>query len=191
MRTFLHTLFTILLSSAIATACVIYILHTRQFSFHHDQQFVNHINNAPKPAAKNHSQSALDVLKRAAISGDAVAQFTLGTMYYLGNNVAKDNIEARFWFKVASSYGSLDGEVNLASMYKYGEGGDKDLQKSIELYTDAARKGSPAALYNLGKMYLQGDSLEKNQRYGTSLLQDSCRAGYEKSCQLLQQVLSG
>ncbi|MTD27609.1 tetratricopeptide repeat protein [Erwinia sorbitola] len=180
MRTFLYGIIIIMVSSIISTAGALYLSDKSTLLFEHFTQ----------PTADNQHEKSLQLLKRSAITGNMHAQFKLGTIYYLGHNVAKDDVESRFWFNVAYNSGSMDAEVNLASMYKYGEGGEKDLKKSIELYSDAARKGSSVALYNLGKMYLSGDSLEKNERYGVSLLQDSCKAGFEKSCHLLQQIFS-
>jgi len=178
MKTILNGLIIIIVSSIISTLCALYLSDNNNSLF----------KRYDPPEVNNQHEDVIESLKKSAIAGNIESQFTLGTIYYLGRQVPKDDVASRFWFNNAYSNGSLEAQVNLASMYQYGEGGNKDLKKALSLYADAAQKGSPVAFYSLGKMYLTGDVLEKNERYGLSLLQDSCTAGYGKSCLLLRQL---
>lgn len=53
--------------------------------------------------------------RKAAEKGDGDAQFLLGRMYYDGNSIAVDYVEALMWFDVADSSG-----VRVAARYRDG-----------------------------------------------------------------------
>lgn len=132
MKTIINGLIIIIMSSIISTLCALYLSDNNNSLFKHYDP----------PAVNNQHDNTIELLKKSAIAGNIESQFTLGTMYYLGRQVPKDDVESRFWFNIAYTNGSLEAEVNLASMYKYGEGGDKDLKKALSLYADAADRKS-------------------------------------------------
>ena len=61
------------------------------------------------------------ILKKAK-QGDAESQYTLGTLYELGEGVAEDVKEAFKWFSLAASQGYAKAQNNLGYMYDLGEG---------------------------------------------------------------------
>jgi hypothetical protein len=63
----------------------------------------------------------------AAKQGDAEAERQTGERYYAGNGVAKDAVQAVFWFKKSVDQKDTTGMLELASMYEKGEGVPKDL----------------------------------------------------------------
>ncbi len=66
-------------------------------------------------------------VKQLAESGDAAAQFDLGTLYDLGEGVEKNYIEAAKWYKKAAEQGEVAAQYNLAIMYDTGEGVEQDI----------------------------------------------------------------
>ena len=59
---------------------------------------------------------------RAAQLAHAESQYTLGTLYELGEGVAEDDKEAFKWFSLAASQGYAKAQNNLGYMYDLGEG---------------------------------------------------------------------
>ena len=47
----------------------------------------------------------LQALKKAAEQGDARAQFNLGTMYYTGQGVPEDRVQAYAWYSIVAAQG--------------------------------------------------------------------------------------
>ena len=63
---------------------------------------------------------------RAEKKGDIDAQFSLGLMYYDGQEVAQDYSEAARWFRKAADQGYATAQFNLCFMYFDGNGMAKD-----------------------------------------------------------------
>ncbi len=110
---------------------------------------------APDPAD-------LPRIRAAAESGDAEAQVILGRMYFDGNGVPQDDVEAVRWFRLAAEQGSQDGQFNLSFMYEYGRGVALDLAEAVHWYRLAAAQGATDAQYNLGRMYFTGQGVEQD-----------------------------
>lgn len=73
---------------------------------------------------------ALSLFKQAANLGSNSAQFNLGIMYFKGQCVKQDFIEARKWFERAyKTGGNINAAYTLAGMYYEGRGGSKDVEK--------------------------------------------------------------
>ena len=68
----------------------------------------------------------INTLKQQAQKGDAVAQFLLGGMYYNGEGVPKDDIQAAKWYRLAADQGLAEAQLNLGSMYFFGRGVPQD-----------------------------------------------------------------
>lgn len=66
-------------------------------------------------------------IEKAAQSGDAAAQFDLGSLYDIGEDVNKDLKKAAQWYRRAAEQGEVAAQYNLAIMYDMGEGVEKDI----------------------------------------------------------------
>lgn len=95
-------------------------------------------------------QKALSLFKQAANLGSNSAQFNLGIMYFKGQCVKQDFIEARKWFERAyKTGGNINAAYTLAGMYYEGRGGSKDVEKALNLYQFAADHGDQEAAKNI------------------------------------------
>ncbi len=95
-------------------------------------------------------------LKRAALGGDAAAQFTLAARYAAGDGVAQDWSEAFKWFSLAAASGMPTAQHNLAVMYERSRGTDQNLEEAAKWYAKAAEQGYPPSQYNLAVAYARG-----------------------------------
>ncbi|MDR1275864.1 MAG: sel1 repeat family protein [Candidatus Accumulibacter sp.] len=78
---------------------------------------------------------------RAAMRGDAAAQYILGVLYQNGEGVRKDYAKAAKWFKKAAEQGDARAQNNLGLLYAEGRGVPKDDAKAAEWLRKAAEGG--------------------------------------------------
>ncbi len=70
----------------------------------------------------------------AARQGDRVAQFTLGTWYYNGEEgLPKDYSQAVVWYRRAAEQGNVRAQMALGLCYCRGEGVPKNVWKGLRL----------------------------------------------------------
>ena len=77
-------------------------------------------------------ETAVKLLRPLAEQGDTDAQFNLGVMYYSGQGVLEDSIQAYAWFNIASANVVKKGNKNNAKL--------KLTQASIEKAQALSRK---------------------------------------------------
>ncbi len=78
---------------------------------------------------------------KAAMNGDARAQFDLGLMFYNGQGVEQDYAAARSLWEKAAEQGHSLAQYDLGVMYNNGEGVWRDLGKAREWYGKACENG--------------------------------------------------
>ena len=90
---------------------------------------------------------------------DAAAMTLIGETYHDGAAVAKSDLEASRWYRLASNLGDPQAAYELGILLLEGAAGvPKDRAAAKEQFERAAAKNHPGALYNLGVMAL--DSTE-------------------------------
>ena len=80
--------------------------------------------------------------RRAAASGNALAQSTLGDMYYYGRDVPQDFASAATWWQLAADQGVALAQLNLSVLYANGDGVEQDYVKS-HMYANLAAAQLP------------------------------------------------
>ncbi len=65
-------------------------------------------------------------------------QNDLGAMYYIGEIIKKDFVQAKYWFEKSAGQGNNDALLNLALMYRDGKGVNK---KSTKSYFIISKRG--------------------------------------------------
>ena len=65
--------------------------------------------------------------KAKAETGDTVAQYNLGSMYWSGEGVLIDHKQAVNWYRKAAEQGHANAQYNLGGMYEVGHGVQEDL----------------------------------------------------------------
>jgi len=100
--------------------------------------------------------AAFKLIQDAAQKGHALAQNTLGGMYFNGQGTKRDVDNALLWFSRAADQGQPNALNNLGQLYLFGNGVPKDEVKGLALLRRAADKGIPAAWETLGLAYWDG-----------------------------------
>jgi localization factor PodJL len=100
-------------------------------------------------------QSALQLLTKAAQTGNADAEFTLGRVYETGRGVKADLSAARHWYGEAAGQGHAAAAFNLGMLEA--QSGTRDgYGHAARWFDQAARRGLMDAQFNLGMLYAQG-----------------------------------
>jgi len=87
-------------------------------------------------------------------------QFSIGWMYFEGQNLPKDHARAASWFRKAAELGHPQAQVNLAMMHMEGEGVPANNAEALKWFTQAAEQGDTEGQIALGMMYALGRGVE-------------------------------
>lgn len=105
----------------------------------------------------NPQLQTVETLRQAAANGNVDAQVKLGTLYYDGKEVEKNDAEAAKLFRAAADSGNLTAKFKLAICYFTGRGVPKSHDEGMKLLHEAAEAGDSGAQYQLGFRYEQID----------------------------------
>jgi TPR repeat protein len=105
----------------------------------------------------------LQELKARGDQGDADAQFKVGLIYYMGQGVLRDYLEALAWFKKAALQNNPYAQYNVGYMCEKGEGTPQDYVEAAKYYRQAAQRGNRLAQYTLGYLYEKGQGVSQDE----------------------------
>jgi hypothetical protein len=120
---------------------------------------------AAKPAnSANAAAGASDLEKlphvRAAMAGDARAQYELGMQYLTGEVIGvKNPVQALKWLESAAKQGHVEARYNLGVMYRAGQGTLQNYETAFQWFELAAMQNHADAQYNVGMMHKSGMSV--------------------------------
>lgn len=107
-------------------------------------------------------ERAFDLWKAAARQDDPVGQYNLAVLYYNGEGVNKDLLQAHKWFRKSAELGYADAQYDLGLMYLDGEGTAQDPKTGIEWMMKSAEQDHAEAQFELAKAYQSGVGIEQN-----------------------------
>jgi FOG: TPR repeat, SEL1 subfamily len=131
---------------------------------------------------------AVKLYREAAEQGDVDAQMKLGSLYFEGEGVAKDQSEAVKWFRKAAEQGLAAAQYNLGVCYYNGFGVTKDQSEAVKWVRKAAEQGHAAAQYNLGVSYANGDGVTKDQSEAVKWFRKAAEQGHAAAQEALVKV---
>lgn len=129
-------------------------------------------------------RAAVDEWRKAAIAGDADAQFNLGQAYKLGRGVPVDLAMAESWYRKAALQGHAQAEDNYGlALFQDGKRAEAVpwLEKSVG-------RGEPRAELVLGTMLFNGDGVERDWVRAYALMTRSSGAGLPQGSQTLAEM---
>jgi len=101
----------------------------------------------------------------------------IGQMYWRGEGVEPNDIEARKWYQRSAKLGYTAAINALGLMYQYGYGQLKQNEDmAIKYYIAASNKGNPDAQTNLGKILIESSHVE-NKLSAFNLFQQASKTG--------------
>lgn len=138
---------------------------------------------------------AIPKLEALAGEGNAVAQYRLGTLYYEGRSVPKDEMLAIYWWQEAAAQGDTESMVRLGSAYLANPHVARtvpDAQRDAALwYFQAASAGRVEAQYQLGLLFLAGRGVATDRVEAARWFHEAARQGHAKARQMLSSLAAG
>lgn len=122
-----------------------------------------------------------------ANSGDAEAQFILGSMYVRGIEVGKDINKAIIWFTKAAQQGHSNAQTALGMIYYYKDSSNKDsgikqdIKKAIKWFMKAADQGNSVAQFHLGLIYVEGEDIKQDYNEAMKWFRKAALSGNPKA----------
>ena len=119
----------------------------------------------PALAGSNNAESSkidFEALIRDAEKGDAIAQLTLGLMYFEGDVLSQDYPKALYWFEKSAEQGDPKAQNLLGVIYMEGQVTPQDFEKAFIWTEKAAKQGVSFAQHNLGGIYYNGEGVPQN-----------------------------
>ncbi len=108
---------------------------------------------------------AIQWYTKAALQGNAEAQFQLAQMYERGQGVEQSDELALNWIKKAAHNRLSKAELMYANMLFFGRGLEQsDTNKAMVWYKKAANHGQPEAMLKLATLYFENHA-EENRLY--------------------------
>jgi TPR repeat protein len=134
-----------------------------------------------QPRADAQVEEALAAARTRALSGDVIAQFSLGALLYYGG---ADTVHAVEWFQKAASAGFAPAEFQMGQLYDFGFGVAQNDAEALSWYRKAAEHGSAAAQRAVGSFFQKGRAVAASpeaaaQWYRRAAEGDDLRAQYE------------
>ena len=90
------------------------------------------------------------------------AQYYLGFMYYHGQGVGRDYIEAGKLLGSAARFGHAGAQYYLGFMYSHGQGVSQDYKEAVKWFGQAARNDHAQAQNALGDAYRSGQGVKQD-----------------------------
>ncbi|KAF9128384.1 hypothetical protein BGX30_014355 [Mortierella sp. GBA39] len=119
-----------------------------------------------KAANRGHAMAhAIEWLRKAIEndSGDDVALFEMGMMYYQGRGVPLDFPKAEESFIGAGNLGNVDAKRSLGVLYRSGrQGVAQDSVRAMEWFHKAADQNDMESQFTLGVMYDNGEGVVRD-----------------------------
>ena len=100
--------------------------------------------------------------RNRAEQGNADAQYIFGLIYYVGEDVAQNYVEAVKWFRRAAEQGHAEAQYFLGWAYHEGDGVAQNYAEAAKWYRRSADQGDADAQNHLGLLYDSGEGLPQN-----------------------------
>jgi hypothetical protein len=119
----------------------------------------------------------------------AEAHYAVGMLYWLGQGVKEDYLEASEWWRKAAALGHGGAQGKLGYLYSEGITVERDYQQAFEWFDKAAKQGDVDGQYNLGIFYLNGWGVERDTTMAAQYLAAASAQGDVAAERALQDLL--
>jgi TPR repeat protein len=145
------------------------------------QAIADSLSDAQNAYAAGNYASAERLFRPLAEQGSVLARYNIGKMYYLGQGVPQDYVEAMKWSRLAADQGNSLAQHNLGVMYYLGQGVLQDYMEAAKWFRLAAEQGNASAQNNLGKMYYLGQGVPQDNKEAAKWFRSAAEQGNAKA----------
>lgn len=129
--------------------------------------------------------SALIAWRKAALAGDALAQYNLAVMLENGNGETASAGLAACWYRQSSAQGYAPAQNNLGILYQDGRGVAQDYVRAADYYQSAAESGLAPAQRHLAILLEAGWGVPRDPAEALMWLKRSAEKGYPPAARTL------
>lgn len=137
-------------------------------------------------------QQGVQMLTELANSGNVLAQYRLGMLYYHGHGVSEDEALAIYWWKKAAEQNHAESMFQLGSAFLFGSQTAKIVpdpdREAAMWYFQAASAGHAEAQYHLGLLFLSGKGVEENRQESARWMQKAAAQGHAEAKKSLPRI---
>jgi TPR repeat protein len=130
---------------------------------------------------KDESADNIDNLQATAEQGDVEAQFSLATLYRLGEDIPQSYEQAAYYYQKAAEQGHAEAQYILGALYKVGAGVQQSYEKSAYWLQKAAEQGIAQAQNSIGLMYDNGKGVPQDSEKAVYWYQKAAEQGIAQS----------
>ncbi|KAF9979190.1 hypothetical protein BGZ73_004076 [Actinomortierella ambigua] len=127
--------------------------------------------------SKQDAATKLADLHQSAKRGNATAQLRLGIMYFYGDPVQQNDVEAANWLTKSAIQGDSDAQAWLVCLYVQGRGVEQSDIQAVKWAAKAASQGNPDAQNDLGGMYALGQGVKQDDHMAFEWFNKSAAQG--------------
>lgn len=138
--------------------------YSEALKWYHMAQSNGYADAASKIQTLEKEMKVMNDLKKAAQSGEAVAQYKLGMRYESGDGVPQSYSEAVKWYCQAANQDLVEAQCKLGYCYYFGKGVSQSYTEAVTWFRKAANQGNVDALNMIDECEKQfkQDEEEKN-----------------------------
>ncbi len=116
-----------------------------------------------------------------AEAGNVKAQVKMGTLYYNGLGVPKDQAETARWWRLAAEQGLASAQNDLGYLYARGHGVPQDFAEAARWYRMAAEQGDSYAQAGLAGAYDKGRGVAQDYTEAARWYREAAMQGIAKA----------
>lgn len=120
----------------------------------------------------------------------AETNYAIGMLYWMGEGVDRDQLEASIWLHKAAELGHAGAQGKLGYFYTVGLTVPQDYDIAFEWFSKAAEQGDADGEFNLGIFYLNGWGVEQDKTMAAQYLSAASAQG-DGAAEAALQELSG
>ena len=149
-------------------------------TFHLKNFLVNH----PDP------EKGVELIRKAAESGIAAAQYLTARLYYEGKEIKQDHRLSFEWCMKAADQNYPDALGLLGYFYRKGIGCTRDPAAALTPLHQGTEFGNAECLFQLAEMHRLGDGIEEDQTAAEHYYQQAAEKGHKTAGKYLNEFYS-
>lgn len=134
-------------------------------------------------------ESAFQIWKPLAESGNPFAQTYLCILYENAQGVTKDYAKAIYWCKLGAEKNISAALFSLGNFYTNGFGVEKNFKIAFDYYKKSAMLGSNKAQFSVGLSYFHGQGISKDLIQSLKWLRIAKDNGFEQAKDVSENIL--
>jgi TPR repeat protein len=141
-----------------------------------------------QPNADADAHTAVELLRRAAATGHADAQYNLGVCLRRGLGTARNDAEAEANYRAAATHGHPSAQLALGSVLAQRASNDAQWSEVANWYRQSADRGHGGALASLAQLHEMGRGVKQDLRAALNLYRQAHARGHTAAQAEAQRV---